>query len=75
MKYLFRIIVIGHNNNLTLDLGTVAYWYQDTPEILPSAPSKELRQPKPLINERDIHRWRHEWRMSKGNKSKLWGNE
>lgn len=65
----------GHNNNLTLDISSVVYWYQSIASKLPPAPSKEERQPKPLINERDIHKWRHEWRKNMGNDSKLWGNE
>lgn len=65
----------GHNNNLTLDLATVAYWYQDKASSLPPAPTKEMRKLKPFINGTDMHRWRHEWRKSKGNDPKLWGNE
>lgn len=65
----------GHNNNLTLDLASVAYWYQDKASALPPAPTKEERRLKPFINNTDIHKWRHEWRKSKGNGSKLWGNE
>ena len=60
---------------MTLDIGTVAYWYQDEASILPPAPSKEVRQPKPMITVPDIHKWRHEWRKNKGNGPKLWGNE
>lgn len=65
----------GHNNNLTLDISTVAYWYQSEPGILPPAPSKEDRAPKAFIRDQDMHRWRHEWRKNQGNDSKLWGNE
>ncbi len=65
----------GHNNNLTLDIATVAYWYQNEPGQLPPAPSKEERKLKPFIGPEDIHLWRHEWRKNKGNGSKLWGNE
>lgn len=65
----------GHNNNLTLDISTVAYWYLATASKLPASPTKEERQPKININLNDIHRWRHEWRMNFGNDSKLWGNE
>lgn len=65
----------GHNNNLTLDLASVAYWYQSEPGLLPPAPTKEERQVKPLINFRDIHHWRHQWRKNKGNDPKIWGNE
>ena len=65
----------GHNNNLTLDIGSVAYWYQSEAGALPPAPSKELRAPKRGIGSSDIHRWRHEWRKNKGNSPTLWGNE
>ena len=65
----------GSNNNLTLDLASVAYWYQDTAVALPPAPTKEQRALKPFINYKDMHRWRDAWRKSKGNKPTLWGNE
>ena len=66
----------GHNNNLTLDLASVAYWYQSKPfNPLPSLPDREARKPKPFIGPVDIHRWRNEWRKNMGNDSKLWGNE
>lgn len=65
----------GHDNNLTLDMATVAYWYQSEAKALLPAPSKETRKPKPFISVPDIHKWRHEWRKNKGNKPKLWGNE
>jgi hypothetical protein len=65
----------GHANVLTLDMCSVAYWYQ----TLPSQPframrPKEERQPMPNIGAVDIHRWRHAWRLAKGG-GKLWGNE
>ncbi len=66
----------GHSNNLTLDLASVAYWYQASPLTkLAPIPDRASRQPKPFINQSDIHRWRHEWRKSKGSDSQLWGNE
>jgi len=68
-------IETGHNNNLTLDLSTVAYWYQDSAVMLPPAPTKEQRKPKPFINHMDMHRWRDAWRKAKGNDPQLWGNE
>ena len=65
----------GHNNCLTLDLCTVAYWYQTEPhkpypEILP----KEKRQNMPPIRPAAIHIWRDAWRKSRG-EGVLWGNE
>jgi hypothetical protein len=65
----------GHNNNLTLDLASVAYWYQDSPGKLPRTFTKEERQPKPLIGASDIHLWRHAWRVENKSGSKLWGDE
>jgi Protein of unknown function (DUF2961) len=65
----------GHNNNLTLDLASVAYWYQDTAGPLPKAPTKAERQPMPAITPADIHLWRDAWRKQHGNEPLLWGNE
>jgi hypothetical protein len=66
----------GHNNCLTLEISTVAYWYQNTAEAIPSIPSVIDRKPLPTnIGAIEIHKWRHEWRKSKGNDRKLWGNE
>lgn len=65
----------GHNNNLTLDLASVAYWYQNEASALPQAPTKEERRLKPFIGVNEIHKWRHEWRKNKGNNTQLWGNE
>ncbi len=64
----------GHNNNLTLDLATVAYWYQSKPAAkFPPLPDREARKPRPFIGASDIHKWRHEWRKSQGADPKLWG--
>ncbi len=66
----------GHDNNLTLDLATVAYWYQTDPhKRYPPVPDRALRAPRPSIGPVEIHRWRHEWRKATGNDPKLWGNE
>jgi hypothetical protein len=66
----------GHDNNLTLDLSTVAYWYQAEPhKKFPAFPSREARKPKPRIGEVDMHLWRHEWRKARGADGRLWGNE
>jgi hypothetical protein len=66
----------GHDNNLTLDLATVAYWYQAEPhKAFPAFPDKESRKLMPSIGPSEIHRWRDAWRKSMGNGSKLWGNE
>ncbi|OHB73659.1 MAG: hypothetical protein A2Z25_16155 [Planctomycetes bacterium RBG_16_55_9] len=66
----------GHNNCLTLDLASVAYWYQAPPLTkLPADPDKMSRQPRRFIQPADIHKWRQEWRKSKGQDNQLWGNE
>ncbi len=65
----------GHNNCLTLDLASVAYWYQEKPTKISPIPSKEDRKFKKEIGTVEIHRWRHEWRKAKGNDQQLWGDE
>ena len=65
----------GDNNNLTLDLASVAYWYQDTASPLPRSFTKQERQPMPAITPSDIHLWRDAWRKAHGNAPTLWGNE
>lgn len=65
----------GHNNVLTLEMASVAYWYQDAPVRLEPIPDKEKRKLMPVINMIDIHRWRHEWRKNLGEQSNPWGNE
>jgi len=66
----------GHNNNLTLDLATVAYWYQVPPlQKLAPIPDKEGRKLMPFIQHYDIHLWRDAWRKSNGSDPKIWGNE
>jgi hypothetical protein len=66
----------GHGNLLTLDICTVAYWYQSEPHLpFPELPAKEARQNMPKIDFCEIHRWRDAWRKSLGNGSKLWGHE
>ncbi len=65
----------GHANCLTLDLCSVAYWYQIEPhKPFAALPPKEKRQPMPEISVVDIHRWRHGWRQQMG-RGPLWGNE
>jgi len=64
----------GHNNVLTLDLASVAYWYQDKASPVPAIPDAAGRQVRPNIGPVDIHRWRDAWRKAKGNDPKLWGN-
>jgi hypothetical protein len=74
-KSLKATIEHGHANTLTLDLSSVAYWYTlEAHDVGPIA-DKEHRKFKPYINAKDILRWRNEWRKSKGNDPKLWGDE
>ncbi len=66
----------GHNNNLTLDLSSVAYWYQTEPhKPFPPLPSRAERAPKPRINYVQMHLWRDAWRRAQGSDPLLWGNE
>jgi len=65
----------GHANNLTLDLVTVAYWYQTEPhKPFPALPAVEKRQNMPEIRVTDMHRWRDAWRRDMGSGT-LWGTE
>jgi hypothetical protein len=65
----------GHANVLTLELASVAYWYQTLPHkpFPPLAPADE-RRPRPDIGPVDVHRWRDAWRQARGG-GQLWGNE
>jgi D-arabinan exo alpha-(1,3)/(1,5)-arabinofuranosidase (non-reducing end) len=65
----------GHNNNLVLDLRTVAYWYQSAATAVPEIAPLQQRQPMPMISPVDIHKWRDAWRKANGNKADLWGND
>ena len=66
----------GHNDNLTLDLASVAYWYQTEPhQAFPAIEKREARVPKPQIGVEEIHIWRDAWRKAMGNSPTLWGNE
>ena len=65
----------GHNNYLTLEMSSVAYWYLDRPNRLDPIPGKEERKLKPVISYLDMHRWRHEWRKNMGEGTNPWGNE
>lgn len=65
----------GHANSLTLDLATVAYWYQTEPHApLPPLPERAKRQPMPPIGVTDMHKWRDSWRREIGG-GLLWGTE
>lgn len=67
----------GVSNCLTLELCSVAYWYQQSPVAkLPPIPDKQARKlKKPIGGSMTFHRWRHAWRQSMGGGTTLWGDE
>ena len=74
-KSLRASIEHGHANSLTLELASVAYWYQRLPSApLPPLPPAAERVPREEIRVVDIHRWRDAWRRANGG-GPLWGNE
>jgi hypothetical protein len=62
----------GHNNCLTLDLASVAYWYQSVSSALPPIPNKENRVFTPVNNAYQIHQWRNEWLKHKDSTKSNW---
>ena len=74
-KSLNASIEHGHANGLTLDISSVAYWYQTEPhKAFPAMRPMEERQNMPGINVRDVLRWRGSWRKEMGG-GPLWGDE
>ena len=74
-KSLRASIEHGHANVLTLEMASVAYWYQTEPHApFPPLPPAEARKPRPDISVVDIHKWRDAWRKAQGG-SNPWGNE
>ena len=65
----------GRSNVLTLELASVAYWYQTEAVKIPMIKPLAERKPRRLLNPFEIIRWRDEWRKAKGNGTKLWGWE
>lgn len=65
-KFLKFTIEHGHNNVLILDLRSVAYWYHSQADRVAAIKPKKEREPMPLINPVDIHKWRDAWRNQKG---------
>jgi len=75
-KSLRATIEHGHDNTLTLELATVAYWYQSEPhKPFPAIGDRASRTPMPVPTGVEILRWRDAWRKSLGNGQQLWGNE
>ncbi len=66
-KSLRASIEAGHANCLTLELCSVAYWYQTLPNrpFPPLAPV-ERRVPMPEVGVVDVHCWRERWRQAMG---------
>lgn len=72
-KSLHVSIEHGHDNCLTLDLATVAYWYQDSPAgPFPPLPSAQDRIPRSTPTVSDVHRWRDAF--LRGQNPPVWGN-
>ena len=64
----------GHANCLTLNLASVAYWYQTLPsKPFPVLPTAKERQPMQEVGVIEVHRWRDAWRTAKGGTP--WGTE
>lgn len=65
-------IEAGHANVLTLDIASVAYWYQSLPsKPFPPLADRSVREDVGVV---DVHRWRDAWRQSKGG-GRIWGKE
>ncbi len=62
----------GHNNALTLNLASVAYWYQDKAVAVPEIAGKEQRKPKSFNGVRQMQLWRHYWREANGSDLNAW---
>jgi hypothetical protein len=74
-KSLHSSIEHGHANCLTLDICSVAYWYQAEPhKVFPAMRPAALRQNMPEIDMFCLHRWRDAWRKAIGG-ANPWGNE
>ena len=68
-------IEAAHANALTLDIATVAYWYQTEPhKPLAGLPNRKGRENMPKLSATHIHRWREAWRQLMGGEA-LWGHE
>lgn len=71
-KSLRASIEHGHANTLTLEIASVAYWYQTLPsKPFPKLPNAKERVPLPLVTPVNVHVWRDAWREAKGG-GKLW---
>jgi hypothetical protein len=74
-KSLRASIEHGHANCLTLDLASVAYWYQTLPsKPFPPLPPPADRVPRSVVDVVSVHRWRKDWRMA-NREGERFGNE
>jgi hypothetical protein len=74
-KSLYSSIEHGHANCLTLDICSVAYWYQTEPhKVFPVIRPAAMRQNMPEVGIFGFHRMRDVWRKEIGGKNP-WGNE
>ena len=74
-KSLRGSIEAGHANAETLDIVTVAYWYQTEPhKRFDKLPGRAKRVNMPPIERMAIHKWREAWRQMMGGGA-LWGHE
>ena len=66
----------GHNNNMNIDLASVAYWYQQKPaKKLPPIPNKAQRAPKRILGDWDMINKRKVWLKSIENEYDEWKDE
>ncbi len=66
----------GHNNNMNIDLASVAYWYQQKPaEKLLPIPNKAQRAPKRILGDWDMVDKRKVWLKSIENEYDEWEDE
>ena len=74
-KSLRGSIEASHANALTLDIVTVAYWYQTEPhKPFGKLADQAGRENMPPIERMAIHKWREAWRQMMGG-GPLWGHE
>ncbi len=69
-------IECGHANARSLDIVTVAYWYQTEPhKRFTPLPGRADRQNMPLIGPREISQWRAAWQEIHHSETLKWGHE
>ncbi len=78
-KSLRASIEHGHGNSLSLDICSVAYWYQAEPHMAyPELPDNAGRELRPVIESNEVIRWRDSWlreMRANGAEGTLWGTE